>query len=351
MPDNIPALFVGLDVSLAETHVCVLDQAGTRMFEGVVASDPDALAGLLGERAPGCTSIAIETGSTTPWLWRELRKRGVPVTCIDARHANRALSMRRNKTDRNDAQGLAELMRIGWYKEAYVRTVDAQHIRSMMNARYQLRQCRKDVLNQMRGIVKVFGLYTGTTATRRFPEILRQIAAENPMAAKMLTPLLNAFHALEKEIDAYEVELREIAKNDGDACRLMTIPGVGYLVAMRFMSAIEDPARFSSSAKVGAFLGLTPRVRQSGGAQWTAGIGPAPDPMLRSYLYEAAGTIITRTARWSRLKAWGVRLYKRAGFKRAAVAVARKLATIMHAVWSDGTEFVYGAEPRKDAAI
>ncbi|MFZ3585353.1 IS110 family transposase [Loktanella sp. DJP18] len=347
MSDTTPALYVGLDVSLAETHICVLDQSGSRVFEGVVASDPDALEKLLNERAPACSSIAIETGATTPWLWRELRKRGVAVTCIDARHANRALSMRRNETDRNDAQGLAELMRIGWYKEAYVRTVDAQHIRSMMNGRYQLRQCRKDILNQMQGIVKVFGLFSGSTATTKFPEMLRQVAADNPMAARMLTPLLNAFHALETEIDAYEVELRDIAKHDSDARRLMTIPGVGYLVALRYMSAIEDPARFTSSAKVGAYLGLTPRVRQSGEGQWTAGIGPAPDPILRSYLYEAAGTIITRIVKWSRLKAWGVRLYKRVGFKRAAIAVARKLATIMHAVWSDGTEFVYSNEPTR----
>jgi transposase len=125
----------------------------------------------------------------------------------------------------------------------------------------------------------------------------------------------------------------------------MTVPGVGYLVALAFMSAIDDPSRFTSSAKVGAYLGLTPRVRQSGEANWSAGIGPAPDRLLRSYLYEAAGVVITRTTRWSRLKAWGVRLYKRAGFKRAAIGVARKLAIIMHAIWTDGTEFVPGAKP------
>lgn len=350
MAEHTPALFVGLDVSLAETYVCVLNDTGARVFEASVPSDPDALATVLSREAPGCTSIAIETGATTPWLWRELRRRGIPVTCIDARHANRALSMRRNKTDRNDAHGLAELMRIGWFKEAHVRTPAAQHIRSMMNARYQLRTCRRDILNQMRGIVKVFGLYTGSTATRRFPEILRQIVAEDQAAARMLTPLLNAWEALGREIDAYETELREVAKANQNARRLMTIPGVGYLVALCFMSAIEDPARFSSSAKVGAYLGLTPRVRQSGEGEWSAGIGPAPDRMLRSYLYEAAGTIITRTTRWSRLKAWGVRLYKRAGFKRAAVGVARKLATIMHAIWNDGTEFVYGSEPSRPAA-
>ena len=188
MAEHTPALFVGLEVSRAETYVCILKDTGTRVFEASVPSDPDALAEVLLREAPGCTSIAIETGATTPWLWRELRRRGIPVTCIDARHANRALSMRRNKTDRHDAHGLAELMRIGWFKEVHVQTPAAQHIRSMMHARYQLRTCRRDILNQMRGIVKTFGLYTGSTATRRFPEIVRQITTEDRVTATMRSP-------------------------------------------------------------------------------------------------------------------------------------------------------------------
>ncbi len=121
------------------------------------------------------------------------------MTCIDARHAHQALSLPRSKTDRNDARGLAEPRRVGWYTEVYVRTVETQHIRSMMNARYQLRRCRTEILNQMRGIVEVFGLYTGSTAKRPFLTILREIATEDPMAAKMLPPLLNAFHGLRKD--------------------------------------------------------------------------------------------------------------------------------------------------------
>lgn len=229
MSDHAPALFAGLDVSLADTHVCVIDADGETIFEAVVPSEPDALAKALAKGAPGCENIAIETGATTPWLWRELRDRGVPVTCIDARHANRALSMRRNKTDRNDALGLAELMRIGWYKEARVRDLDSQHIRSMLNARYQLRRCRRDILNQIRGIVKTFGLYTGSTATRRFPVIVREIVAGNPKAAIMLTPLLDALSGLQEQIGIYEAELRAVAKDSGVARRLVTVPGVGLL--------------------------------------------------------------------------------------------------------------------------
>ncbi len=339
---SITKTYVGLDISLADTHICVLNEESKRIYQGSVLSQPDAIAEALSKHAPNCERIAVETGATTPWLWRELRHRGLPVICIDARHANKALSMRRNKTDKNDAQGLAELMRIGWYKEANVRTQEAQYIWSMLTGRYQLRLSRRDVMNQMRGIVKTFGLYTQSTATRKFPEIVREMIQDHPSVAPMLQPLLTAHDALMEQITVYESQLLSIAKNDSTARRLMTIPGVGYLVALGFMAAIDDPARFSSSNKVGPYLGLAPRVRQSGESNWSAGIGHAPNRMIRSYLYQAATVILTKTGSWSRLKAWGMRIVKRAGFKRAAIAVARKLAIIMHLIWVDGTEFEYG---------
>lgn len=333
--------YVGLDISLAETHICVLDQNGTRLYQGAVPSDPDALADIICRKAPNCERIGMETGATTPWLWRALRGRGLPVICIDARHANRALSMRKNKTDKNDAQGLAELMRIGWFKEANVRSPQTQYVRSLLTARYQLRLSRKDVLNQMRGVVKSFGLFSGSTATRRFPAMVQEIIQDNPQFGPLLAPLLAVHEALTRQIAVYEDELKNIAERDPDARRIMTVPGIGYLVALAFMTAVDDPARFSSSNKLGPYLGLAPRVRQSGEASWSAGIGHAPDKMMRSYLYQAATVVLTKTASWSALKAWGLRVYKRSGFKRAAVAVARKLAIIMHAIWIKGTEFEY----------
>lgn len=122
--DNMLAkTYVGLDVSVLETHICVVDENGSRLFRGAVSTEPDPIAEAILRHAPNCERVAVETGATTPWLWRELRHREIPVICIDARHANKALSMRFNKTDRNDAEGLAELMRIGWFKEANVRTL------------------------------------------------------------------------------------------------------------------------------------------------------------------------------------------------------------------------------------
>ena len=337
-------LYVGLDISLADTHVCVIDDTGKELFQGATSSDPDALAEMIEKHAPNCERIAVETGATTPWLWRELRHRGLPVICVDARHANKALSMRQNKTDKNDAQGLAQLMRIGWYKEANVRTQEAQYIRSLLSGRYQVCMCKRDILNQMRGIVKTFGLFTKSTATRRFPDIVKEIISDHPAVAPMLAPLMSVYITMIEQINIYEDELRSIAKNDEAARRIMTVPGIGYLVALGFMTSIDDPTRFSSSVKVGSYLGLAPRIRQSGESSWSAGIGHAPDRMVRSYLYQAATVVLTKSVKWSKLKAWGMRLYKRAGFKRAAIGVARKLAIIMHAIWVDGTEFVFGEE-------
>ena len=151
----------------------------------------------------------------------------------------------------------------------------------------------------------------------------------------MLVSLMSAYISMIEQINIYENELRTIAKNDVTARRIMTVPGIGYLVALAFMTAIDDPKRFTPSVKVGSYLGLAPRIRQSGEANWSAGIGHAPDRMVRSYLYQAATVVITKSVRWSKLKAWRMRLYKRAGFKRTAIAVARKFAIIMHAIWVD----------------
>ena len=175
---------------------------------------------------------------------------------------------------------------------------------------------------------------------------MREIIQENPQFGPLLTPLLAVHDALVAQITAYEDALKNIVASDPDARRIMTVPGIGYLVALTFMTAVDDPTRFSSSNKLGPYLGLSPRVRQSGEASWSAGIGHAPDRMMRSYLYQAATVVLTKTASWSALKAWGLRLYKRSGFKRAAVAVARKLAIIMHAIWVGGTEFKYGQKER-----
>lgn len=329
--------FVGLDISLAETHVCVLDASGAVLDEGRVPSDPDRIADYLTAAAPQAVRIGLETGATTPWLWHELRERGLPVVCLCARHAHRVLSMRHHKTDRNDARGLAELMRVGWYREVPVRSVNAQLIRSLISARYRLRTVRRELLNQMRGVVKVFGLITDSTAGRTFPERVRAVIEAHPFAADALSPLLAAHDAIVEQIAVCDRRLISIVQADSDAKRLMTVPGVGPIVALAYMATIDDPQRFKSSADVGPYLGLAPKRHQSGEMDHGGHIGHPPCPMMRSYLYEAATVLLT--TRWCRLRSWGMRLVQRLGFKRAAIAVARKIAVILHAIWVDGTEY------------
>jgi transposase len=247
--------------------------------------------------------------------------------------------MKRNKNDRNDARGLADLVRMGWYREARVRSLDAQFVRSLLLSRQQLLQSRRAIENQIRGALKTLGVMTGSTKGRAFMPRVIELRAENDWLGPMLDPLLAARASIAKQLTIVSASVLKTAREDADVRRMMTVPGIGAMTALAFKAAIDDPNRFSSSAKVGPYLGLTPRQYQSGESEWIGGIGKANDPLLRSYLYEAAGVLMTRVRRACPLKAWALRLAKRVGWKRASIAVARKLAVILHAIWRHGTEF------------
>jgi transposase len=230
--------YIGLDVSLKQTSICVVNQVGSVVREGVVGSDPEAIAAFVRSKAPGAVRIGLETGPTATWLWTELKQLGLPVICIDARHARAVLKMQIRATDRH-------------------------------------------------------------------------------LDRKVL----------------------KLARYDAQVRRFMTVPGVGPITALCFKATIDDPTRFKRSRSVGAYVGLTTRRHASGEIDWTGGISKCGDAMLRSYLFEAAGVLLTRVPKWSALKAWGMRLAKRGGLRKAAVAVARKLAVILHRMWIDRTEF------------
>jgi transposase len=251
--------------------------------------------------------------------------------------------MKRNKNDRNDARGLAELVRMGWYREARVRSIDAQFVRSLLLSRQQLLQSRRAIENQIRGALKTLGVMTGSTKGRAFMPRVVELRAENEWLGPMLDPLLAARASIAEQLKIVSANVLDTAREDADVRRMMTVPGIGAMTALAFKAAIDDPKRFSSSTKVGPYLGLTPRQYQSGESEWIGGIGKANDPLLRSYLYEAAGVLMTRVRRSCPLKAWALRLAKRVGWKRASIAVARKLAVILHAIWRDGTEFEWQA--------
>lgn len=331
--------YAGLDVSLKETAVCIVEDTGKIVFEGMVPTDPQVIAKCLAKHAPGLERFGLESGSTSAWLWREFRQLGLPVICLDSRHAHRVLSMKRNKNDRNDARGLADLLRIGWYREARVRSIDAQFVRSMLLSRQQLLQSRRAIENQIRGALKMLGVMTASTKGRGFMSRVAELRVDNEWLGPVVDPLLAAHASIAKQLTTVSVSVLNTAREDADVRRMMTVPGIGPMTALAFKAAIDDPKRFTSSANVGPYLGLTLRHYQSGESEWIGGIGKTNDPLLRAYLYEAAGVLMTRVRRACPLKAWALRLSKRIGWKRASIAVARKLAVILHAIWRDGTVF------------
>lgn len=331
--------YVGLDVSLAETSVCVLADDGAVRFEGRVKSSPEALIRCLAEHAPDAERIGLETGQTAGVLVRGLRAAGLPVICMETRHAHKVLSARTHKTDRNDARGLAELMRVGWYREAWVRGTSATYIRSLLQARKLLMQTKRTLENTLRGAVKRFGVITTKTAGRGFAQRASLAMAQDPAYASYARPMLEVLAGVVAQIRTYDRQLRAIAREHQVSRRLMTVPGVGHLTALAFLSTIEDPGRFKRSADVGPYLGLTPKIYQSGEVDRSGRITKTGDAMTRSYLVEAANVLLVKIDRPVPLRLWGLRIMERAGLKKAQVAVARKLAVLMHAMWSDGTEF------------
>ena len=331
--------YVGLDISMEETSVCVLDQVGGVTFEGCVPTDPEAIAKLLRRHASNAERIVFETGSLSNWLWHQLRALGFPVICLDARHASAALSMRINKSDQNDAKGLAELARMGWYREAAVKGTESWRTRSMLAARNKLVDLRRDLDNQMRGLCKGLGMVLGRAGSINLARKVNAVLAEAPDLQDIFAPLLLAQSCLTEQIEKLDRELVAMAKDDQTVRRMMTVPGIGPLTALAFVVTIDNPARFRHSADVGAYLGLTPRRYQSGEIDRTGRISKRGNHQARTYLFEAANVLLTVVRQGSALKRWGSKLAKRIGTKKAKVALARKMAIILHAIWTDGTVF------------
>ena len=335
--------YVGLDVSLEQTSICVVDDNGKPLWQGKCASTPEMLIAAIRMRAPRAARIGLESGPLSLWHWHALKRAGLPVVCLDARHAKAALSLQLNKSDRNDARGLAQIVRTGWYREVAVKSFDSQLIRSLLTTRAQLVRMRVDLANQIRGVLKPFGLLAGKGGGRAFVDRVRALVANGPLQA-VAEALLAAWQAVHSQVAILTRRLVGMARQDQAVQRLMTTPGVGTLVALTYVSVIDQPGRFAKSSSVGAYLGLTPRRFQSGEEDYTGHISRCGDRLLRTYLFEAAGIILHRVSRWSALKAWGTRLAKRVGSKKATVAVARKLAVILHRLLRDGTEFRWSAE-------
>jgi transposase len=336
--------YASIDVSLEWSSICIIDPSGRIVREAKVSSEREAVVDFF--RASGLTfaRIGLEAGPLSQWLHAGLVEAGLPTICIETRHVKAALKAMTVKTDKHDARGMAQLMRLGWFRPVHVKTLMAQEIRALLTARRLLLAKLCDLETSLRGILRGFGLKVGTVSKRRFENRIRELVAGQAMLECVVAPVLRVHAALRGEYTILHRTLLAVVRDDQVCRRLMTVPGVGAVVAMTFKSAIDRPERFHRSKEVGAHFGLTPRKYQSGEVDRTGRISKVSDAAVRVVLYEAANIMLTRAARWSSLKAWAIRIASRQGMKKAKVALARKLAVVLHRMWLDGTQFRWGIQ-------
>lgn len=332
--------FVGLDVSLNETAICVVDEDGIVIREAKVPSEPEAISTWLADLSLDVVRVGLEIGGLARWLYAELRSTGWPAICIDPRRLRGLTKTMPIKTDRNDARAIAQVMRVGWYSIVHIKSGVSQEMRMLLANRKTLLIKQIDIENEIRGTLRVFGLKLAGRITRTsFEERALDLVADKPRLMAMLRPMLAARAALSQQYAVLHKMVLDIIRSEPTCRRLMTVPGVGALTAITYLTTIDDPARFQHSRDVGAHLGLTPRKYASGEIDRNGGISKCGDALLRATLYQAALALLTRTQRWSTLRAWGMAVAKRRGLRRAVVAVARKLAIVLHRIWADGSEF------------
>lgn len=333
--------YTGLDVSVKETAICIVDETGNICREVKVTSHPDDLKAVLQDPAWNLERVGLEAGPLSQWLFEGLTQAGVPVICIETRHVKAFLKARPNKTDRNDARGIAQMMRVNLYRPVHVKTLTSQKRRALLTARKLLQGKAIAIENDIRGLLRNFGLKVGPVGAVQFDQRIGELVADMADLQEIMEPLLTARRTLRTEFSRLHKKILEIVRSD-EMCRLlMTIPGVGPVVSLAFTSAIDIPQRFKNSKAVGPILGLTPKLNESGESKRVGCISLCGDRMMRTLLYEAAQIMLVRVTKWSWLKAWAMNVAKRRGMRKAIVALARRLAVIMHRMISDGTEFCW----------
>jgi transposase len=336
--------FAGLDVSLEETAICVVDETGRIVKETRAASEPQALSDALRKVDLALERIGLEACSLTAWLHDGLYGEGWPAICIETRAANAAMKTMPNKTDRNDARVLAQIMRTGWYRQVHVKSRQCRLWRSLLVARRTVLNEMRSIENVVRAMLREAGFKLGTPSRTAFADRVRELAGADAEVVAMVEPLLAILSVMLKEFARLTKQVLDIVRKEAVCRRLMSAPGVGPITALSFRATIDRPERFGSSRAVGPHLGLTPARYQSGETDIQGKVSRCGDELTRTALYEAAHSLLVRSKKWSSLRAWGMNIARRRGMARARVAVARKLAVILHRMWADATEFRFGKE-------
>jgi len=336
--------YAGLDVSVKETSICIVDETGKVCRELKVASHPEDLLRVLQDPAWNLVRVGLEAGPLSQWLFNGLAEAGIPALCIETRHAKAYLKAQINKTDRNDARGIAQMMRVNLFRPVHVKTLASQKRRALLTARKLLQEKAIAIENDIRGLLRNFGLKVGVASAVMFEQRIRELVEGMPELGELMEVLLDARRKLREQFSKLHRKLLSIVREDEVCRRLMSVPGVGAVSALAFRATIDVPSRFRNSKAVGAVLGLTPAQHQSGESNRIGRISLCGDGMMRTLLYEGAQSILTRSVKWSWLKAWAMKIAKNRGLKRAIVALARRLAVIMHRIWVDGTEFRWTKE-------
>lgn len=337
--------YAGIDVSLKESSVCVVDATGKLVREAKVGSEPECLVEFFDRLDFPVERIGLEAGPLSQWLHAALVAARHEVVLLETRHVKAALSAMTVKTDRKDARGIAQLLRMGWYRPVHAKSSPAQDTRALLVRRKLLQSKLLDVELSIRGILRGYGLKVGEVSRGRFEARIRELIAGHATLSMVIDAMLTARAVLWSEFTKLHREMLRIARADSVCQRLMSAPGVGALVALTYRSTVDDPARFEKSSTVGAYFGLTPKKYQSGETDRDGGVSKVGDAMVRTALFESAHIMLTRATRFSSLKRWALDVARRRGMKRAKVALARKLGVVLHRMWVDATDFRWSTSP------
>jgi transposase len=332
--------YAGIDVSLECSSLCVVDGTGKIVREGKVPSAPEDLIRWLRSLSQELNRIGLEAGPLSQWLFAAMREAGLAVELLETRHVRDAFKAMPVKSDRNDARGIAQLMRLGWFRPVHCKSMAAQEVRAVLTARKLVQTKRLDVENSLRGILRGFGLKVGKTTDRGFAGRIRELVKGHPNLEAIAEALISVRAVLLDQFNAFEKRVRAMSRSDARARLLTSTPAVGPVVALTYASAIDDPARFKSSKQVGPHFGLTPKKYQSGQTDRSGRISKIGDAAVREALYQSAHIMLTKPIKGcTELKSWAMRIAKRAGMRKAKVALARKLAVILHRMLANATPF------------